>query len=184
MKNILLKILAFLAILLFISNTCMAQELNFTPGATNPNPNLDKFVGTWRWQDGNKSFTIVLKKVNLTLPPIDKNVTADMMYGFHQYNNGSGIIENSLNFQNTSYGEHKNTVFGNTRYNNGEILEGSILHLSKNRKRVKFQIDYISPTQIKLVSLKNPPGIKLVIDNQPDYDWEITLPQDIVLTKQ
>lgn len=182
MKNIPFKILAFLTILLFISNTCMAQELNFTLGVANPNPNLDKFVGTWKWQNGNKSFTIVLKKQNITLPPIDKNVTADIIYGFHQYNNGSEIIETSLNFQNTNFNDKKSTILGGTRYRNNQIIKGSIDHLSKN-KSVNFEIEYINDTQIKLVSLENPPGIKLVIDNQPDYDWEITLPQDIVLTK-
>lgn len=184
MKNILFKILAFLTIQLFISNTCMAQELNFTPGAVNPNPNLDKFIGTWKWQSGNKSFTIVLKKQNITLPPINKNVTADIIYGFHQYNNGNEIFESSMSFQSTNFNDKKSTILSlgsiSTNYNE---LNGTISHLSKN-KSVNFEIEYINATQIKLVSLKNPPGIKLVIGNQPDYDWEITLPQNIILTKQ
>lgn len=53
-------------------------------------------------KSGNKSFTIVLKTKYYTPPAINKNVTADIIYGFHQYNNGNEIFESSMSFQSTT----------------------------------------------------------------------------------
>lgn len=188
MKNIFsLFIIAFITM---IPSAIFCQELDTSPNANNLNPNLDKYVGTWKWEANNKSFKMVLKKQNIVLPPANRNVRADVIYGFHQYTDGMLIVESSMSFSNNSFNDGKRSIFGGLgRGGMGNSLKGSITHLSKNgnaggRKTVNFEIKYIDSTHIKLVSLKNPPGTKVIVGNQPDYDWSISLPQDIILTKQ
>jgi len=172
------------------SITLFGQELNTAPNANNTNPNLDKYMGIWKWEANNKSFTIVLKKQNIVLPPASRNVKADIIYGFHEYTDGLLIIESSLNNVNSTYNDMNFSIFGGlSSFGLNNTLSGNITHLSKNgslgsEKEVDFKIEYIDSTHIKLVSLKNPPGTKLVLTGQPDYDWSISLPQNIILTKQ
>ena len=183
MRNILKYIT--IAMMTITTNTLSGQEPNTTYNANNLNPNLDKYMGVWKWESGNKSFTILLKKQNVVLPPASRNVRADILYGFHQYVDSGLIVENSLNNANSTYNDLDFTVSGGMgREGLGNTLEGSLYHISKNEKVVEFIIEYIDSNHIKLVSLKNPPGLKLVKSGQPDYDWSISLPQNIILTKQ
>ena len=188
MKNNIIK--TIFALLIVLSTKMMSQTLNITSGANNINPNLDKYVGTWKWEGNNKSFTIIFKKENVTLPPVSKNVKADILYGFHKYTDGQLIVENSLSFSNNSYNDGKSSILaGLGREGIGNTLLGSITHLSKygiggGKKNVDFIIEYLDSTHIKLVSLKNPQGIKLTRTGQPPYDWSISLPDNIILTKQ
>lgn len=177
-------------LLIIMSIKVMSQTLNTNPGANNLNANLDKYVGTWKWEENNTSFIIIFKKENIILPPINKNVRADILYGFHKFVNNNSIIENSLDFSNTTYDNKKSSILaGLGREGIGNTLLGSITHLSKNgigggKKTVNFKIEYLNSTHIKLVSLENPQGVKLTRTGQPAYDWSISLPQDIILTKQ
>lgn len=160
------------------------QELNLNYNANNPNPNLDKFVGTWKWEGNNKNFTIILKKQNIKIPPFNRNVTADIIYGFHQYIENNNIIENTLGNVNYQHGTKKTSVFGGlSSYGEINILTGNLRHNSKN-KSVEFEIEYIDTTHIKLVSLKNGEGLRLRKAGTPPFDWSISLPQNIILTKQ
>jgi hypothetical protein len=77
----------------------------------------------------------------------------------------------------------KNTVVAGSKNGFPNILHGGIYHKSKN-KFVEFEIEYIDSTHIKLLSLKNKPGTKVTIQGQPPFDWSISLPQNIILTKQ
>ncbi|MNW09727.1 hypothetical protein D3C71_2067970 [compost metagenome] len=60
---------------------------------------------------------------------------------------------------------------------------GGITHTSKD-KSIKFEIEYIDSTHIKLVELKDYPGLKVNAPGKPSYDWSISLPENIILTKQ
>lgn len=168
-----------------LSTHCSAQELNTTPNANNLNPELNKFVGTWKWQENNKSFTIVLKKQNITLPPLSRNVKADIIYGYHQFIDNGLIIENSLDNISSTYNDMYFSISGGMGIlGTNNTLKGNFFNISKNNKKLHFEIEYLDSTHIKLVSLKNAPGTKVVVGNQPDYDWSISLPQNIIFTKQ
>lgn len=181
-KNIIKIILVLLVI---ISSKVISQTLNLNPGANNPNPNLDKYIGTWKWEANGKTFIWVIKKQNIPIPPFDRNITADIIYGFHKYTEGGAVIENSLDFSNTIFEDKKSTIFGGMGLNgNANFLKGSIEHISKNKKDIDFKIEYIDSTHIKLVSLKNGEGIRFTFPGQAPFDWSISLPQDIILTKQ
>ena len=162
-----------------------SQDLNVNYGANNLNTCQNKFVGIWKWENNGNNFTLNLKKQNISIPPYERNVKADILYGFHKYVKNNEIIENSLNNSTYDYESGKFTLSAGlgVRCSNN-ILEGSIYHISKNNKRVHFEIEYIDATHIKLVSLSNSPGTKVNISGQPEYDWSINLPQNIILTKQ
>ena len=92
-------------------------------------------------------------------------------------------IEDSMMFAQTNYIDKKNTVVAGSKNGFPNILHGGIYHKSKN-KFVEFEIEYIDSTHIKLLSLKNKPGTKVTIQGQSPFDWSISLPQNIILTKQ
>lgn len=166
------------------------QELNLNYNANNPNPYLDKYTGTWKWEENGKSFTIILKKQNIKIPPFNRNVTADIIYGFHQYIDNNNIVESSIEFSNTNFDAKKLTIYAGVGILCiDSILKGDLTHLSKNgilgsKKSLEFEIEYLDNNHIKLISLKNPQGTKVTITGQPSYDWSISLPQNIILTKQ
>lgn len=125
----------------------MSQTLNITSGANNLNTDLDRYVGSWKWEGNGKTFIWVMKKQNIQIPPFDKNIKADIIYGFHKYMEGNTVVENSLEYANTMFGDKKSTIFGDMGVlGTSTTLEGSIKHLTKNRKNVNFIIEYLDPT--------------------------------------
>jgi len=59
------------------------------------NNNLDKFIGIWKWEDGNSSFTIKFEKVSMVSYQPYANYYADIIIGRYKYiQNGSTIIDN------------------------------------------------------------------------------------------
>ncbi|MFC7348013.1 DUF6705 family protein [Chryseobacterium zhengzhouense] len=76
MKTV-LKIASVFMLLLYSVN---AYSQNHVPqaGDTIPNPNFDKYVGTWKWEGNGKSFTIIFKKIYGQYP-INVNVSGDML---------------------------------------------------------------------------------------------------------
>lgn len=182
MKKI-FKITFILISSLFIFN-CKAQNSYPQDGDNIINNNLDKFVGIWNWSDGTESLQLILKKENILLP-IGNNIRADALYGFHKYVKNNTIIEGSTEYMATTYTQKKSTLFalGRQDTNLPNELGLAIHHTSKN-KSIDAKIIYIDSTHIKLVQLKNYPGLKVNVPGKPSYDWSISLPENIILTKQ
>jgi len=176
MKNII-----FLIFALFMINI-NAQNTLPQPGDNILDPYADKFMGTWKWESGNNSLTLIMKKENV-LVPFPNNVHADWVIGFHKFVNNGLTIEDTTMFSNTNYNDKKNTIVAGSKDGYPNILHGGIYHKSKN-KFIEFEIEYIDSTHIKILSLKNRPGTKITIQGQPPFDWSISLPQNIILTKQ
>ncbi len=168
--------------MLLTHNMYKSQTLDITPNAQNINHNIDKFVGTWIWANGNESLVLIFKKENILLP-LEGNIRADILYGFHQYAKNNTVLESSTQYSNGSYLDKKSTLLGYSLENSNK-LEGGITHISKNNKNVTYEIEFIDPTHIKLVNLKNPEGIQINFPGQPPYDSSISLPQNIILVKQ
>lgn len=167
---------------ILLTYNCQAQNTYPQDGDNITNNNLDKFVGTWNWSGNGKSFQLILKKENVLLP-MGNNIKADMLYGFHKYTQNNIVVENSTQYSNTSYTSKKHTVSGMGDHNIPNKIGGGITHISKN-KSIRYEIDYLDSTHIKLIKLENSPGIKLNVSGQIPYDSSISLPQDIILTKQ
>lgn len=179
MKNILIVILSI--IITSLTMNCNAQIPQ--DGDNILNSNLNKFVGTWNWSSGGKSLQLVLKKENVKLP-FGNNIYADRIIGFHKYIDNGAAIENSTQYSSEAFSMQGNsTIYGSTENGNSNKLSGSMTHKSKN-KSVNFEIEYIDATHLKLVKLENREGMKINLPGQPPYDWSISLPQNIILTKQ
>ncbi|WP_368407658.1 DUF6705 family protein [Chryseobacterium edaphi] len=184
MKNISLIIL-----LLFTSHFAKSQQLSpnvtITPMQCSsyiPNPLMDKFVGHWKWTSSNNSFEMILKKEKTYNIIEDDHSCVDYIIGFHQYIKNGVIIENSLQHQNTNFSQKLKSIFG-AGVIPGDILWAGIDNLSTG-SHVKMEVEYIDATHIKIKSIKNYPGTKLYLPGETIPSSEITLPQNIILTKQ
>ena len=171
------KIIFTVIILLGVITNCIAQDGIPNDGDNITNDNINKFTGTWYWSNGIESLKIVLKKENILLP-FGKNIRTDALYGFHIYIKNGIIVENSTDFINTTYNDKKHTVFAIGDKDNPNTLGLGIGHLSKH-KSVEATIEMIDSTHIKIVKLENYEGIRF-----GKFDWSISLPQNITLTKQ
>lgn len=167
--------------MLLTHNMYKSQTLDITPNAQNINHNIDKFVGTWIWANGNESLVLIFKKENILLP-LEGNIRADILYGFHQYAKNNTVLESSTQYLNTTYTTKKSTLLGGS-FDDHNKISGSIQHKTKN-KSVKFEIDYVDANHIKLIKLDNFQGISITLPGQPPYDSSISLPQNIILIKQ
>ena len=159
---------------IFVSTLINAQ---MNPGDNTLDPYIDKFVGTWKWENGNNSLILFLKKENISLPVLN-NVHSDILFGFHKFIQNGTIIEDNLGFSYTSFNEKKSSILGNSEDNNHDRVLLYMDHISK-KKNIDIIIQYIDLSHIKIISVKNPSGTKL-----KPYDKTISLPQDIILTKQ
>lgn len=179
MKNIIISL--FYLTIICLSLNCKAQPPQ--DGENRLNNYINKFVGTWLWSSGNNSLQLIIKKENIKNQYLSFDYREDMLIGFHKYINNGNIIENSTQYSNTNYLDKKSTIYGSTKTGNPDEFTGLIRHLSKD-KSVWFIIEYIDATHIKLVKLKNTAGIKFRKPTDPPFDGTITLPQNIILTKQ
>lgn len=174
--------LTFILITSLFIFECKAQNDLPQDGDNILNNNINKFVGTWNWSENGKSLQIILKKENVKLR-VGMNLRADVLIGFHKYIENGVEIENSTQYSNTNYIDNKSTIFGGAGKNETNTINGGIRHITKN-KSIKFEIEYIDSTHIKLVELKDYPGLRVNVPGKPPYDWSISLPQNIILTKQ
>jgi hypothetical protein len=181
MKTIFFKTIVFLSLffLLFIK----AQNTEPQSGDNILNPELNKFVGTWKWENNGNSLIIVFKNINAKLP-VTMDLYADILFGYHQYKVNNTIIEDSLPYLNTTFNQRKYTLitFGTQPNLPANRISVGFSHPSKH-KSVQGEFEYIDTNHIKIVSLKNYEGIRVMPTGQI-FDWSITLPQNIILTKQ
>ena len=101
MKTI-LKLILILSII-----SCKAQSALYKADPTLPtgtyykdlNNDLNKFVGTWKWEENNTSFTIKLQKIEQYY---DGEYYRDMLIGEYKYVNNGNIVVNTLPLLNDS----------------------------------------------------------------------------------
>ena len=177
------KIVSIIVLILLVSLSINCKSQVPQNGNNIVNNDINKFIGTWNWSSGNNSLQLKFKKENIKNQYLSFDYREDMLIGFHKYINNGNTIENSTQYSNTSYLDGKSTIYGSTKNGNPNQFTGLIQHLSKN-KSIWFTIEYIDATHIKLVEFKNTAGIKLRKPNDPPFDGTITLPQNIILTKQ
>lgn len=170
-----------------------AQKPNIGPVEELPcnnyvtNPNIDKFVGTWEGNFNGKHLKISLKKekINLTsFANLGGYECRDILIGFHIFSENNIELENSFSFITTRAYDNKWTVVGSV-YDNNEPNELKIIlrHYSK-KKSINVFITYLDATHIKITKTENTEGIKVNEPGKPPYDYNISIPSNIILTKQ
>lgn len=155
----------------------------FAQPSTIPQPNgniinntLNKFTGTWQWENGVDTITIFLKKENILLL-FPQNSHADYIVGYHSYKRGSQIIESSLQYNNSSYVDKYYSISA-LNDNGNDTLRGSLKDLTK-QKSGSLELSLNSTHTQLHWNLKNRQGLRI-----GTYDWQFTLPKTLILTKQ
>ncbi len=93
--------------ILFILIMVIVKSQNYPqPNSNYIDPHADKFMGTWKWQDGSNSLTLIMKKENILLPFPD-NVHADWVIGFHKFVSNGSISEDTTMYSSTNYIDKK-----------------------------------------------------------------------------
>ncbi|QDP86248.1 hypothetical protein FNJ88_12070 [Chryseobacterium sp. SNU WT5] len=165
-------------------SNCKAQNQSkdFANGDNYLNNNLDKFVGTWKWSNNDDLFILIFKKENIKLP-IDNDVRADALIGFHKLVKNGITIEDNTQFIYTNYNENKGSLFTFGEEEKPNLIDPTIFNISRN-KNLNMIIEYIDNNHLKITSIKNTPGLKLNFPGKPKFDPTIIYPENIILTKQ
>jgi hypothetical protein len=175
MKKIIIIGIAFL-----ISSSAIAQM----PPPPQPNGNitnssLDKFIGTWVWSNGTETLTLVLKKENILLAFVE-NSRADVIIGFHKFEQGNTIVESSISYVNTNFSDGHSTIIGGNRegFDNPYEITCKIKNIAKNKSGdlklvMNSSLDQLSWT------LENSEGIRI-----GNYDITFSYPRSLTLQKQ
>jgi hypothetical protein len=189
MKNIFIKL--FIILICF---SCKAQvvipaenaHVEIPSGAHIKDTNnfLDNFIGTWKFTQGNKSFTIILNK---TLDADYGNVFVDILFGEYKYVDASGTtLVNTLPLMNANYSSKLNhNICGGTFKRNLEYPRCLACTPNELRAQVSFRdperryipmemvLRSLSPTQIQVKLYQM--GQKFIFMDNSIYD-EIRVP--------
>lgn len=74
---------------------------------------LDYYVGTWKYQNGNTSLTIVLQKVT-QIPEGDGDVTDDLIGEYRYVENGVELVNSFYRLNNPAYNTAQHRISGAT----------------------------------------------------------------------
>ena len=156
-------------------------------GFTQPPPNgsyvinndINKFVGTWKYKNGNDIFIIKLIKVKFDF----KDYFEDILIGSHEYIKNGVQVESSLDNFNLLPTNHKQrNVFlhkVDATYS-PDCVVGLIKEITKN-KFLTLQLTYISKATPELIWKSDlPEGVY----TDPNFQLGHTLPKNLVLIKQ
>lgn len=111
---------------------------------------LNKFVGTWRYENGSNSFTVVLQKRTHSFDAIN-NCYFDMLIGEYEYIDGSTTISTLSNINNVNDFDHniKNgyLLFKQRSVMDPTIIENIGVHMEFiNLLRTNFENVYVRIT--------------------------------------
>lgn len=154
---------------------------------------LDNFVGTWKYQNGNEEFTIIIKK------KLSYSYTAflsDILYGEYKYIDTSGnTLINTLNKIDVPMKESYHNIFDATLILNNQYLKcidcttGEFrvksFFTDPDRKHITMNIifRYINPTTIKARIYST--GVAIIDASQVNLPDQPQIPEvEYTLTKQ
>ncbi|OYU81948.1 MAG: hypothetical protein CFE23_01185 [Flavobacterium sp. BFFFF1] len=192
MKNI---YLAFILITSFYSRSQITVGLrdgywleDMPPGSyiKDTNNEFDPFAGKWVWTNGDEKVIFKLEKVVHYRYPFGSY--EDFMIGNYSYtkDNGLTIVANTIN-QSLSLNPDENPMFAFiTKPGSSIDFYFNDIPLDKDDCRAIFEFIPGSTTQMT-VRFKNPEVISSIEDPNnpsPPYNYEFTIPQGIILTKQ
>lgn len=171
-----MKILILFSILL--TSCCRMVAQPPAPGSNVINNNINKFEGTWQWVSGNDTLILKLKKLNTSFD----TYTEDVLMGVHKYVKNGVIIEDALNrFDSIIINLKKRTVllYQNQGDDTSKVI-GSLKDLTKKKTNNLF-LQFINGTPPTLVwHLETAEGAFI----DPNFQYGLTMPKDIILTKQ
>jgi hypothetical protein len=150
------------------------------PNSYNVDPNLDKFVGTWRWVQATDTFEVKMQKGAVHLGG-QLNCDVEEIFGWLRYVKNGVLQQSSYQYIGSTfnsgkvqflagYYNHPTKQFGSfddwVNNNYGELY---LTMLNANYTQMRFQI-------------KSSRGIRMM--GSPPASIGFTVPKDVVLTKQ
>lgn len=176
---------------LFVMISCKSQSSIYTLGESPTNlPNnayikdtnniLNKFSGTWKYENNGKTFTITLQKYKADLNGYYK----DMLKGYYIYTNGSLTIVDTSN-----YPINKSKISGAWLWENN-LDKVSSLFYDPERPRVSCEVDLTYSNQGGVEKLHWELKVKGIVPAQgiPGMSLnpatDVRVPTDIELIKQ
>jgi len=140
---------------------------------------FNPFIGTWKWQDGNTSLTVLFFKTEMVYQNDSKvKRYRDKLYGKIRYvKNGREVFNTLING-------------GNTLENRSGMPKNNVMYFSFKDpvKAGKYGEVYITlldnNTKIKFYLVNNE-GPKSTFPGEPPFDWEFSMPRrtEFVLNK-
>ncbi len=169
------KIFFVFILSLFIQNKLQAQ-FPYPVGSFTSHPELNKFVGDWKWGSGADSVILHLEKQFVHYPqPL--NFDEELLVGWHKYIKNGTIVETSLQYSGLPYiGGHSSILAG---MKSPIKLYGSFREHTKSKKcDLYLTMINSSFTQMDWRLLESR-GLK-----SQGFLYGFTLPVNIVLIKQ
>ncbi|RAV28477.1 DUF6705 family protein [Sinomicrobium soli] len=146
------------------------------PGDNILDPESDKFIGEWRWVNGQDTLEISLKKGNIA-DPFGVGYRLDVLIGFHRYKKGNTVIESSYANISTDAADKKWTLLGGSDNDDAMVFSGRLKDISKNKSGNLRMVLNADRTQLTW-ELSNSEGVRI-----GEYDWGFTLPKQLTLHK-
>jgi len=148
----------------------------YPSGSFNSKPELDKFVGTWKWVSGNDTVILALyKQAIYYAPPLNYHV--ENIVGWHRYVKNGVLVENSSQYSGQSYIGGHSTILAWAK--SATKIYGVFEDITKN-KDCDLYLTMVDNTYTQMnLKIGESRGIR-----PTGFQYGFTLPTSIVLTKQ
>jgi hypothetical protein len=186
-----MKYLKFLFLATFVLNVSMVMSQE--KGSYRHVPELNKYVGTWKWRHGDSTLVITLKKTEIHSKKMDNrapDASADILIGWHKFSVGGKVIQSSMNMKSDTFDyKFKNqTIFGGIN----QTMRGGIPH-NEGYLAIHFHdlVTGANTTSGKFSLLKGGKKANLELSdtrewsslNKNDRSPHFSLPMDIIMKK-
>ncbi len=172
-------LMKLLFIVIFLFPGCYTlQAQPPAPGSNVTNNYINKFEGTWQWVSGNDTLILKLKKTNKNFD----DYTEDVLLGVHKYIKNGVVFDDALNKYDSMvlYNKKRTVLLNQNQGMDTSKVIGSIKDLTK-KKRNELFLQYVPGTPPTLIwHLKTAEGTFI----DPNFQYGLTMPKDLILTKQ
>lgn len=138
------------------------------------NPELDKFVGTWKWMSGTDTVIVILEKQVQNMPT--KN-NLELIVGWHKYVKNGQVVESSLQHAGLN-------INGEDSYNGSDLR---ITLRGNTRAQIPKRLWFYTFWDLTLHK-RSYVYLTLLPNSTTQASWNLrgqsVLPSDLVLTKQ
>jgi hypothetical protein len=148
------------------------------PGSYITNNYVNKFEGTWQWVNGSDTLIIMLKKTNKQFG----DYTEDVLLGVHKYIKNGSILNDALNKYDSMilYYKKSTVLLYQNQGDDTSKLIGSLKDLTKKKTNNLF-LEYVAGNPPTIIwHLETAEGVFI----DPNFQYGLTMPKDIILTKK
>lgn len=144
---------------------------------------FDPFIGTWVYSNGSDIVTFQLSKITQRYFADDK-IFMDFMVGNYSYSNDGGntLVVNTI-LPTVDTDPNNNPMYTSCAEDNKMVFYFDDVVLNKKLCYATFELINGSTTQMH-VKIENPQEVGGSLDGTPPYNFNFTLPTQMIVTKQ